>query len=276
MTQAAYALAPGRGQRLIGAAIALYIVLLVAVPLTALVHAGLSQGVGAFFEAIWHPIARSALWLSFWTALLISVINAFFGTACAWVLVRYRFTGRGTLSALVDLPFAIPTLVAGIMIAILYGPDAFLGKLFESHGMPIVFAKPGIVLALLFVTLPFVIRAVEPVLLEIDPTEEEAALVLGAGPWKAFATVYLPALAPAAISGAIRSLGRALGEFGAIAIVAGNIPMRTQAAPVYIFGEIESGAPHSAAALSVVLLLLAVSLHGLAVLLERKTGVRHG
>jgi sulfate transport system permease protein len=276
MTQAAYALAPSRGQRLIGALLALYIVLLVAVPLMALVHAGLAQGITAFFEAAWHPIARSALWLSFWTALLVSVINAFFGTACAWVLVRYRFTGRGTLSALVDLPFAIPTLVAGIMIAILYGPDAFIGKLFASHGMPIIFAKPGIVLALLFVTLPFVIRAVEPVLLEVDPSEEEAALVLGAGPWKAFTTVYLPALAPAAISGSIRSLGRALGEFGAIAVVAGNIPMRTQVAPVYIFGEIESGAPHSAAALSVVLLLLAVSLHAVARLIERKTGVRHG
>jgi sulfate transport system permease protein len=275
MTQAAYALAPGRGQRLIGALCALYIVLLVAVPLAALVHAGLGQGISAFFEAAWNPIARSALWLSIWTALLISVINAFFGTACAWVLVRYRFTGRGTLSALVDLPFAIPTLVAGIMIAILYGPDAFIGKLFASHGMPILFARPGIVLALLFVTLPFVIRAVEPVLLEVDPTEEEAALVLGAGPWKAFTTVYLPALAPAAVSGSIRSLGRALGEFGAIAVVAGNIPMRTQVAPVYIFGEIESGAPHSAAALSVVLLLLAVSLHAIARFIERKTGARH-
>ena len=114
---------------------------------------------------------------------------------------------------------------------------------FAAHGIEIIFATPGIVLALLFVTLPFVIRAVEPVLLEIDPAEEEAALVLGAGPWRAFRTVYLPALVPAALSSAIRSLGRALGEFGSIVVVAGNIPMRTLTAPVYVFGEIESGAP---------------------------------
>jgi sulfate transport system permease protein len=132
------------------------------------------------------------------------------------------------------------------------------------------------VLALMFVTIPFVIRAVEPVLLEIDPSEEEAALVLGAGPLLAFKTVYLPALAPAALSGAIRSLGRALGEFGAIAVVAGNIPMRTLVAPVFVFGEIESGAPQAAAALSVVLLVLAVSLHVVARSIERHTGARHG
>jgi sulfate/thiosulfate transport system permease protein len=276
MTQPAYALSPGPGQRAIAAGVAVYILVLVAVPLAALVHAGLAAGLPAFFDAILQPIALSALWLSIWTALLISVINAFFGTATAWVLVRYRFAGRGVLSALVDLPFAIPTLVAGIMIAILYGPDAFLGKLFADHGVPIIFAKPGIILALMFVTVPFVIRAVEPVLLEVDPSEEEAALVLGAGPWLAFKTVYLPALAPAAISGSIRSLGRALGEFGAIAVVAGNIPMRTQVAPVYIFGEIESGAPHAAAALSVLLLVLAVSLHVVARLIERSSGARNG
>ena len=116
-------------------------------------------------------------------------------------------------------------------------------------------------LALLFVTLPFVIRAVEPVLMEIDPAEEEAALVLGAGPWRAFRTVYLPAIAPAAVSGAIRSLGRAMGEFGSIVVVAGNIPFKTLTAPVYVFGEIESGSPHTAAAVSVVLLALALGLH---------------
>jgi sulfate transport system permease protein len=240
------------------------------------VQAAFADGLSVFFEALDSKVARAALWLSLWTGVVIAVLNAFLGTATAWVLVRYRFPGRKALSALVDLPFAIPTLVAGIMIAILYGPDAALGKAFASHGIAIVFAKPAIVLALMFVTIPFVIRAVEPVLLEVDPAEEEAALVLGAGPWLVFRTVYLRAIAPAALSGAIRSLGRALGEFGAIAVVAGNIPMRTLVAPVYIFGEIESGAPQAAAALSVVLLVLAIALHALARFIEQRTGARHG
>lgn len=276
MSAPAAALAPGPGQRAVARAVSLYIVALVAVPLLALVHAGFAQGWEAFLAAITSPVARSALWLSVWTGVLISVLNVFFGTATAWVLVRYRFTGRSALSAMVDLPFAIPTLVAGIMIAITYGPDAAIGKLLAAHGMSVVFAKPAIVLVLIFVTIPFVIRAVEPVLLEVDPAEEEAALVLGAGPWLVFKTVYLRAIAPAALSGAIRSLGRALGEFGAIAVVAGNIPGRTLVAPVYIFGEIESGAPQAAAALSVVLLALAIALHALARFIERRTGARGG
>ena len=154
------------------------------------------------------------------------MLNAVLGTATAWVLVRYRFPGRTALSALVDLPFAIPTLVAGMMLAVLYGQGSLIGASFAALGIELIFAPPGIVLALMFVTLPFVIRAVEPVLLEIDPAEEEAALVLGAGPWRAFRTVFLPAIAPAALSGAIRSLGRAMGEFGSIVVVAGNIPFK--------------------------------------------------
>lgn len=276
MSQQAYALSPGPGQRAIAGLVSLYIIALVAVPLIAMVQAGFSEGLSAFFSALDNPVAKSALWLSVWTAAVIAVLNAFLGTATAWVLVRYRFIGRSVLSALVDLPFAIPTLVAGIMIAILWGPETFLGQALTGAGVSVIFAKPAILLALMFVTIPFVIRAVEPVLLEVDPAEEEAALVLGAGPWLVFKTVFFPAIAPAALSGAIRSLGRALGEFGAIAVVAGNIPMRTLVAPVYIFGEIESGAPHGAAALSVVLLAMAVGLHGLARFIERRTGARHG
>jgi sulfate transport system permease protein len=254
----------------------LYVVLLVALPLVSLVEAGLSQGLPKFWQAVTSEVARNALWLTVWTAMLIAVINAVLGTATAWVLVRYRFPGKALLSAVVDLPFAIPTLVAGIMLAVLYGPGTWLGTTLAAHGFEIIFAQPGIVLALLLVTLPFVIRAVEPVLLEIDPAEEEAALVLGASAWRAFRTVYLPAIMPAALSSAIRSLGRALGEFGALVVVAGNIPMRTLTAPVYVFGEIESGAPHAAAALSVVLLGLALGMHALAAYIERNTGARHG
>src|SRR5262249_41130931 len=149
----------------------------------ALAHAGLAQGLRAFVSAVREPLALSALWLTLWTALAIALGNALLGTATALVLVRYRFVGRGVLSALVDLPFAIPTLVTGVMLAALYGPESFVGHTLAAHGVSIVFAQPGIVLALLLVTLPFVIRAVEPVLLELDPAEEEAALLLGASPF---------------------------------------------------------------------------------------------
>jgi sulfate transport system permease protein len=276
MSRPAFALSPGPAQRGAALAVSVYIVLLVALPLCAIVEAGLARGLPAFWNAVRSPTALAALWLSLWTGFVIGVINALLGTATAWVLVRYRFAGKALLSALVDLPFAIPTLVAGVMLALSYGPDTLVGRTFAAHGMEIIFAKPGIVLALLFVTLPFVIRAVEPVLLEIDPAEEEAALVLGAGPWRAFRTVYLPALLPAALSSAIRALGRALGEFGSLVVVAGNIPMRTLTAPVYVFGEIESGQPHSAAALSIVLLALALGMHGVAIAIEKRTGARHG
>jgi sulfate/thiosulfate transport system permease protein len=276
VSRAAYALAPGPGQRSVTYAIALYVVLLVAVPLAALVHAGFAQGLSALWETVQLPVARGALWLTIWTATLIAIVNAVLGTATAWVLVRYRFPGRRVLSALVDLPFAIPTLVAGMMLAVLYGKGSLVGDTVSALGIELIFAPPGIVLALMFVTLPFVIRAVEPVLMEIDPAEEEAALVLGAGPWRAFRTVYLPAFAPAAISGAIRSLGRAMGEFGSIVVVAGNIPFKTLTAPVYVFGEIESGSPNTAAAVSVVLLVLALGLHASARFIETRMGTRHG
>jgi sulfate transport system permease protein len=276
MSRPAFALSPGPAQRGTTAAVALYIVLLVAVPLIALAHAGLARGLPALFAAVNAPLARSSLWLTIWTAVLIAILNTVLGTATAWLLVRYRFAGRTALSAMVDLPFAIPTLVAGVMLAVLYGPTSFVGRALAAHGVDIVFAQPGIVLALMFVTLPFVVRAVEPVLLEIDPAEEEAALVLGAGPWRAFRTVHLPAIAPAALSGAIRSLGRALGEFGAIAVVAGNIPFRTLTAPVYVFAEIESGQPRSAAAVSIVLLALALGLHAVAQWLEQRQGAHRG
>ena len=275
MSRPAFALTPGAAQRTVLGGASLYIVLLVAVPLAALVHAGFAQGLFGLLVAFRLPVARAALWLTTWTAVLIGVFNVLFGTATAWVLARYRFPGRAALSALVDLPFAIPTLVAGMMLGVLYGHGSLVGSAFAAYGIELIFAPPGIVMALMFVTLPFVVRAVEPVLMEIDPAEEEAALVLGAGPWRAFRTVYLPAIAPVALSGAVRSIGRAMGEFGSIVVVAGNIPFKTLTAPVYVFGEIESGAPQSAAAMSVLLLAIALALHALARFIESRTGARH-
>lgn len=269
------ALEPNLRERALRAGVLGYILLLVAVPLVTLVAFGFSDGAAAFLRSVNAPIARSALWLTLWTALLVGVLNIIFGTATAWVLARYRFPGRSLLSALVDLPLAVPTLVAGVMLAILYGPTSLIGSAVGVLGIELVFAPPGIILALLFVTLPFVVRAVEPVLAELDPAEEEAAIVLGAGPLRTFRTVFLPALLPPALSAGIRSTGRAMGEFGSIVVIAGNIPFETLTAPVFIFGEIESGAAHAAAAVSVVLLAIALALHGLAQWLERRIGARH-
>jgi len=276
MSRAAHALAAGRTQKIIGAGAGLYVMALVALPLAALVYVGLAGGPAVLWQEISSPVARGALWLTVWTSFVVAVVNGFLGTATAWVLVRYPFPGRALLSALVDLPLAIPTLVAGMMLAVLYGAGSYAGTTLEAFGIELIFAPPGIVLALAFVTLPLVVRAVEPVLLEIDPAEEEAARVLGASPYRTFKTVHLPAIAPAALSGAIRSLGRAMGEFGSIVVVAGNIPFKTLTAPVYVYGEIESGAPRSAAALSVVLLVIALGLHAVARVIEQQTGSRRG
>jgi sulfate transport system permease protein len=180
------------------------------------------------------------------------------------------------ISALVDLPFAVPTLVTGVMLVTLLGPQSVLGRWLAAQRMQVAFAPPSIVLALLFVTLPFVVRAVEPVLMEQDPAEEEAARTLGAGTWTVFLRVLLPPMMPAILSGTIRSFARALGEFGSIVVVSGNIPYRTLTAPIYIFGEIESGQPARAAAVSVVLLAAALALNLGARGIERITGARHG
>lgn len=252
-----------------------YLVFLIVLPILALSHASIADGLGGILERVSAPIAKHAILLTLWTGALVALINTLFGVATAWLLFRYRFRGRGLLNALIDLPLAIPTLVTGIMITVLYGRGSLIGDRFSALGVELVFARPAIILALLFVTFPFVVRAVEPLLRAIDPSEEEAALLLGADPIRIFRTVYLPVILPAALSSGIRSFGRAIGEFGSIAVVAGNIPFETLTAPLYIFGEIESGAPESAAAVSMVLLGAALLFHLLSSFIERRIGARH-
>ena len=274
MSQVSNALSPERGGRLVRGAVLAYIGFLVLLPLAALAQHGLAGGFAALRQALSTPAALHALWLTLWSAAVMALINALMGTATAWALVRYRFPGRSFLSTLVDLPFAIPTLVTGVMLVILYGPHGLMGGWLNAADMKIAFAPPGILLALLFVTLPFVVRAVEPVLLEQDPAEEEAARTLGAGPFSIFLRVLLPPLLPAILSGSVRSFARALGEFGSIVVVSGNIPYKTLTAPIYIFGEIEAGEPQAAAAVSLVLLALAVALTYAGRALEKWAGVR--
>lgn len=245
-----------------------YVFLLILLPLLGIGRQSLAGGLGRFVTDITTPQASAALWLTIETALLTTFINAVFGTLSAIVLVRYDFPGRWFLNALVDLPFAIPTLVAGLMIAAIYGPTSFAGGWLEQRGITVLYDRPGIVLAMLFVTMPFTIRALQPVLMELEREQEEAAFTLGAGAWTTFWKVTVPSVLPGLLTGVFLTFVRALGEFGSIVIVAGNIPMKTQVASVYVYGEIESYNPQGATSVSIAILLLSLLV---LVLLERLT-----
>jgi sulfate/thiosulfate transport system permease protein len=222
-------------------------------------------------SAILRPVAWHALVLSLWTAGAMALINAVMGTLTAYVLVRYSFPGKRLLNGLIDLPFAIPTLVTGVMLVVLYGPQRALGAWFDQNlGLKIIFAPPGIILALLFITFPFVTRAVQPVLQSLDRDQEEAAATIGAGSWTIFRRVVLPAIAVPLTAGTLLSFARAIGEFGAIVVVAGNIPLRTQTAAVYVLGEIESENRRAASSMSIVMLAIAFGLVVLVDFLQRK------
>ena len=239
---------------------ALYLGVMIALPLAAIVANGLRDGLRAFWADLSSPAAFAALKLTITMALVVTLINAVMGTLTAYVIVRYRFYGRGLLNGLIDMPFAIPTLVTGVMLVALYGPQRTLGAWLNAHGIQVIFATPGIVLALLVITYPFVIRAVQPVLIEGERSEEEAAYTIGASKWTTFLRVVFPTIAPAVVSGSLLCFARALGEFGSIVVVAGNIPGRTLTAPVYVYGQIESHNERAASAMSLVLLALSFAL----------------
>jgi sulfate transport system permease protein len=249
---------------------------MVVLPLLALGYEAATPGLDAFRKAIENPFAWHALKLTFATAAVMVAINAVMGTATAWVLVRYSFPGKAVMNALIDLPFAVPTVVTGLMLVALYGPTSVLGAFLGSHRMGVIYQQPGIVLALLFVSYPFVIRSVQPVLLEMDRAEEEASATLGAGAWTTFRRVTLPTLRPAILTGTALSFSRALGEFGSVVMVAGNRPLETKTGPMYIFGEIESGNRHGAMAVSVVLLACSLGILIALNLLQRWGRHEHG
>ena len=239
----------------------LYLAVMLLLPLLSVIHDGLSGGVEGLVRDVSRPAAFAALRLSLWTAAVMTIINTVMGVLTAYVLVRYKFPGRSFLNAIIDIPFAIPTLVTGLMLVVLYGPQSIIGGfLNRQFDWDIVFAPPGIVLALLFVSFPFVVRTVQPVLMEIDLDQEDAAATLGASGWMTFRRVLLPAIVPAVITGALLSFARALGEFGSIIVVAGNFPLRSQTAAVYVLSQIESDNQRGASAMSVVLLAIAFTL----------------
>jgi sulfate transport system permease protein len=264
--------APGLGGALGVRALALtYLAVMLIVPLSVIFYDGLRGGLGGLWRSIAQPVAWHALTLSLWTAGLMALINAVMGTLTAYVLVRYSFPAKRLLNALIDLPFAIPTLVTGVMLVVLYGPQRALGAWLDQNlGLKVIFAPPGIILALLFITFPFVTRAVQPVLQSLDHDQEEAAATIGAGSWTIFRRVVLPAIAMPLTAGTLLSFARAIGEFGAIVIVAGNIPLRSQTAAVYVLGEIESENQRAASSMSVVMLTIAFGLVVLVDFLQRK------
>ena len=235
----------------------LFLVLIVIIPLVVIFQDGFREGFSGFQYQVTLPIAKHAIRLTLWTSVLMTIINAVMGLITAYVLVRYDFPGKGLLNAIVDLPLAIPTLVTGIMLVILYGPQQALGTfLIEKFNFRIVFAPTGIVFALLFITFPFVVRTIQPVLEELDRSQERAAATLGASPWMIFRKIVLPALILPLLGGSLLSFSRAVGEFGAVVIVAGNIPLRTQTAAVYVFSQVESENRLGASAVSIVLILI--------------------
>jgi sulfate transport system permease protein len=203
-----------------------YVLALIALPLAMLAKQSVVAGFDRFLLDITAPQAAAAFWLTFEAAAVATVINAVFGTLSALVLVRYEFPGRWLLNALVDLPFAIPTLVAGLMIAAIYGPTSLLGMWLQQGGFVVLYNSPGIVLAMVFVTMPFTIRSLQPVLMGLEREQEEAAFTLGASAWTTFWKVTVPSVLPGLLTGVFLTFVRALGEFGAIVIVAGNIPMK--------------------------------------------------
>jgi len=223
----------------------------VLLPLAALVWHAAGGGLDQFRAAVTDEQGVASLKLTLGASILVALVNAVMGTVVAWILVRDRFPGQSLVNAVVDLPFALPTIVAGLTLLTLYGPSSPL------H-VDVAFKRTAVLVALLFVTLPFVIRTVQPVLLELDREMEEAAASLGARPTQVFRLIILPNLLPAILSGTALAFARAIGEFGALVLITGNLPFKTEVASVYIFGRIESGESQNAAAVSVV--LLAISL----------------
>ncbi len=233
--------------------VVLYLSLMVMLPLAAVVDESLSFGLGSFWDAVTGAQSLAALKLTVVCSLIVVAINAIFGTIIAWVLVRDDFRGKGAVNALIDLPFALPTIVAGLTLLTLYGPESPIG-------LNVAFTRVAIVFALCFITLPFVVRAVQPLLMEMDREMEEAATSLGAGGFTVFRRIIFPNLIPGILAGILLAFARALGEYGSLILISGNIPFDTEVSSVFIRSQIESGNVAGASAVSVVLLAISLAL----------------
>jgi sulfate transport system permease protein len=233
-----------------------YLSLLVLVPLSMLFLKSATLGFGELWALATSPRALASYKLTFGASAAAATINAFFGVLVAWVLVRYRFPGRRLVDALVDLPFALPTAVGGIALTAIYSGKGLVGRHLEPLGIKAAFSPLGVVIALTFVGLPFVVRTVQPVLADIDADQEEAAATLGASRWITFRRVVLPAISPAIVTGFALAFARAVGEFGSVVFISGNMPMKTEITPLLIMTKLEQYDYAGATALALVMLLV--------------------
>src|SRR6476660_1568288 len=253
-----------------------YLSLIVLIPLSALVLKSATLGVVGFWDTVTSARTLAALRLSFLTSLFAATVNAVFGTIIAWALVRYRFPGRRLLDAFVDLPFALPTAVAGIALTALYAPNGWIGKYLDPLGIKVAFTPLGIVVALTFIGLPFVVRTVQPVLQDLERDVEEAAATLGATRFQTIARVVLPAIGPALLTGFALALARAVGEYGSVIFIAGNLPFVSEIAPLLIVIRLEefdyAGATAVATAMLFIAFVLLLIINLLQVWTRRRLG----
>lgn len=248
----------------------LYLSLIVLIPLSTMFIFAASLTWEQFWKIISAPRVIAALQLSFGTALVAAIVNGIIGTLLAWVLVRYTFPGRKIIEAMIDLPFALPTAVAGIALTSLYAPNGWIGQFANDLGFKIAYSPLGITLALTFVTLPFVVRTVQPVLADIPREIEEAAACLGARPWQVFRHVLAPALLPAWLTGFALAFARGVGEYGSVIFIAGNMPMKTEILPLLIMVQLDQFNYPGATAIGVLMLVVSFILLLLINLLQRR------
>jgi len=245
----------------------LYLSLIVLFPLSSLFFKTATLGWGGFWEVATGDRVLASLRVTFLTSFVAAVLNALFGLIVAWVLVRYSFPGKRVVDALVDLPFALPTAVAGIILATLYAPNGWIGQYFAEYGIKVAYTPLGIVVALTFIGLPFVVRTVQPVLADIEVEVEEAAASLGAGRWDVFRRVIFPAIYPALLTGFALAFARAIGEYGSVIFIAGNMPYISEIAPLLIVAKLEQYDYAGATAIALVMLLISfvllLSINGL-------------
>ncbi|HWW30372.1 MAG TPA: sulfate ABC transporter permease subunit CysT [Steroidobacteraceae bacterium] len=253
-----------------------YLSLLVLIPLSAVFVRSFGSGWSHFWEVVAAPRVLASLRLSFGASLIAALINVGFGLIVAWVLVRYTFPFKRLVDAIIDLPFALPTAVAGIALTALYAPNGWLGAQLAPLGIKVAFTPAGIVVALIFVGLPFVVRTLQPVLDDLDQEVEQAAATLGASGAQAFARVILPTLWPALLTGFALAFARAVGEYGSVIFIAGNMPMKSEIAPLLIVTKLEQYDYAGATAIAVVMLVLSFALMFGINALQNWTATRHG
>ncbi len=237
-----------------------YLGLIVLIPLSTLFLKTATLSFPEFWEIVTSPRTLAAYRLSFGAAFIAALINAFFGFLVAWVLARYPFPGKSAVDALVDLPFALPTAVAGIALTAVYSPNGWIGHFLGQFGIKAAYHPLGIVIALSFIGLPFVVRTVQPVLEDLDPAMEEAAKSLGADPWQIFRRVIFPAVFPSLITGFILAFARGIGEYGSVVFISGNMPNKTEIAPLLIMTKLEQYDYAGATAIALVMLLVSFAL----------------